>query len=74
MYIVAEAYTSITVEVLQDGKPVGISGGADVNTGGIVVMKESRLYKLIRNSEPGEHTLELRIKGKGLRLYSFTFL
>ena len=73
VYIVADADTAIAVEVLQDGKPVGTSGGADVNTEGIVVMKESRLYKLIRNPEPGEHILELRVKSKGLRLYAFTF-
>ncbi len=73
VYIVADADVSIEVEVLQDGAPVGVSGGEDVRTGGIVTMKESRLYKLIRNQEPGEHTLELKIKGKGLRLYAFTF-
>lgn len=72
VYIVADADTAIEIEVLQDGKPVGISGGADV-TNGTVMMKESRLYKLIRNTESGEHTLELRIKDKGLSLYAFTF-
>src|SRR3989344_8715003 len=31
VYIVADAATAIEVEVTQDGKPVGISGGADVD-------------------------------------------
>ncbi|MCR4333698.1 MAG: redoxin family protein [Patescibacteria group bacterium] len=72
VYIVAEADTAISVEVLQDGMPVGDAGGEDVS-GGVVVMKESRLYKLIRNPQAGEHVLKLNVKGKGLRLYAFTF-
>lgn len=73
VYIVADADTAIEVEVLQDGEPVGIAAGEDVNERGIVIMQESRLYKLIENAEPGEHTLELRVKGPGLRFYAFTF-
>jgi len=73
VYIVADADDPVEVEVLQDGKPVGVSGGDDVRADGVVSMKESRLYKLIRNAKAGEHILELRIKGRGLRLYAFTF-
>jgi len=73
VYIVAAADASSAVEILQDGKPIGTSGGEDVNDSGVVFVKESRLYKLIRNSEPGEHTLQLKVKSKGLRLYAFTF-
>ena len=73
VYIVAESDSGIEMEVLQDGKPVGASAGADVRANGSVLMKESRLYKLIQSPLPGEHLLELRIKGRGLRLYAFTF-
>jgi thiol-disulfide isomerase/thioredoxin len=73
VYIVADADTPVQVEVLQDGKSVGASRGTDVNSDGTVLMKESRLYKLIRNATPGEHILELKAGGKGLRLYAFTF-
>ncbi len=73
VYIVADADMPIEVEVLQDGKPVGTTAGADVNVSGIVTMKESRLYKLIRNMESGEHTLELKVRGTGVRFYAFTF-
>ena len=72
VYIVADADTGSSVEVLQDGKLVGISGGEDVNASGVVMMKESRLYKLIKNTEPGEHVLELKVTGK-IRLYAYTF-
>ena len=73
VYIVAESDSGVEMEVLQDGKPVGASAGADVRANGTVLMKESRLYKLIQSPLPGEHLLELRIKGRGLRLYAFTF-
>jgi len=73
VYIVADADTPVAVEVLQDGKLVENAGGEDIREGGTVLMKESRLYKLIRNPEAGEHTLQLNVKGKGLRLYAFTF-
>ena len=73
VYIVADADTPMEIEVLQDGKPVGTSHGADVDTEGFVMMKESRLYKLIRNATHGEHVLELKVGGKGIRFYAFTF-
>ena len=73
VYIVADADTPMEIEVLQDGKPIGTSRGADVDTEGFVMIKESRLYKLIRNATPGEHVLELKVGGKGIRFYAFTF-
>lgn len=73
VYLVAESNEEINLEVIQDGKLVSTDKGADVTEGGIVRIKESRLYKLIRNSTPGEHTLELRVRGNGLKAYAFTF-
>lgn len=73
VYIVGAADTAIEVEILQDGKPVGGAGGEDVDANGVVTMKESRLYKLIRNPQAGEHVLQLKVKSNGLRLYAFTF-
>lgn len=72
VYLVAEANAPVSVEVLQDGKPVGSSGGADVKNG-MVTIGESRLYELVDNPAPGIRTLELRVNGTGLRLYTFTF-
>jgi len=73
VYIVAEGDSAVEVEVWQDGALVGVSKGVDVNESGVVRMQESKLYRLIKNAEPGEHTLELRVKGSGLRFYAFTF-
>src|SRR3989338_4426227 len=73
VYLVATASESLEIEVWQDGALVGVSAGEDVDTKGVVNIQESKLYKLISNTEPGEHTLKLRIKGKGVLLYAFTF-
>ncbi len=73
IYLVAESDTEVLLEVIQDGKAVVEAKGADVIEGGIVRVKESRLYKLIHNENPGEHTLELRVRGNGLKAYAFTF-
>jgi len=73
VYIVAAADTPVVVEVLLDGKPVGGVAGADVSANGTVTMQASRLYTLVHNTEPGEHTLQLKVKGAGLRFYAFTF-
>lgn len=73
VYLVADADSPVDVEVWQDGQPVGTAGGEDVNDEGIVTIQESKLYKLIKNDTPGEHILELRVRGGGMRAYAFTF-
>lgn len=71
VYIVASADSATEMEVWQDGKLVTTEAGVDA-VNGVVAIKESKLYKLIKNSEPGEHTLELRV-GDGILLFAFTF-
>lgn len=74
VYLVAESDTEVELEIIQDGQPVlNEAKGADVLEGGVVLVKESRLYKLIDNSNPGEHILEIRVRGNGLKMYAFTF-
>lgn len=43
----------------------------DDKSGGFI--KESRLYKLIENTEPGIYTLEIIIEDPGLKAFTFTF-
>jgi hypothetical protein len=73
VYLVAEASTPVSVEVYLDGKPVDGSAGADVGSDGTILVGESRLFKLVKNPNAGEHILKLHIEGKGLRAYAFTF-
>ena len=72
VYIVAESDNGVTIEVWQDGVPVSAARGRDVNLEGKTTIRESKLYKLIKNDTAGEHTLELRVEG-GARLFAFTF-
>ena len=73
VYFVASAPQEVTVEVLQDGKPVTNTAGADVENGNVSI-QASRLYNLIDNhSNSGTHTLELIIDSPGLEAFTFTF-
>lgn len=70
VYLVIEpAGSGGIVTVLVDGKPV--SDTADVR-GGVLLPRESRLYHLVAEHEPGEHVLSLEVSGE-LRLFAFTF-
>lgn len=71
VYIVAEAKDGGTIEVLQDGTAVTDAGGADVHEGNVEV-RDSRLYKLIKNDLAEEHTLQLNVS-PGVKLFAFTF-
>ena len=71
VYLVAESTEEGTVEVSQDGKGVEAEAGADAPAG-IAKIKTSRLYKIVKNTAAGEHTLELKVS-PGVRLFTFTF-
>lgn len=62
VYMVARAREETVVEVYQDGELVKE-----------VLVSGSKLYRLIEDNEPGEHLLELKIKGSGVEIYTFTF-
>jgi hypothetical protein len=74
LYFVASAPETVVVEVLRDGKPLGNAAGADITPGtSSVSIKQDRLYKLIHDTTPGTHTILMKIHGKGLKAYTFTF-
>ena len=73
-YIVASADSAVTVQVLQDGNPVGAAAGADVDPKtSTVTIQANRLYKLVHNAAPGEHTVKLLISGPGFHAYTLDF-
>jgi thiol-disulfide isomerase/thioredoxin len=60
--------------VLLDGEPVGEDGGVDVDRTGAGVVREPRMYQLVRQRGPVRpRTFELRFDGPGARAYVFTF-
>ena len=68
-----------------DGKPVrfrvqhrrrrpGADHGADTDAAGNGIVKEQRLYQLIRQSrDVGEHLFSIEFLDPGVQAYSFTF-
>jgi thiol-disulfide isomerase/thioredoxin len=72
VFIVARADESVIATILVDGNPVGNIGGSDV-VNGTVTIQEDRLYRLIEDSQWGEHTLEIIVDQPGLQAFTFTF-
>lgn len=77
VFFVAESDMETVVEVLRDGKPLGLDAGTDVTKTSegksILKIKEARLYKIIQGNKSETHKLELRIQRPGLKAFTFTF-
>jgi hypothetical protein len=68
------AHDPIGFRVLLDGSPPGASHGVDVDEDGNGVLREGRMYQLVR--QPGDirdRTLEITFLEPGAEAYVFTF-
>jgi len=64
----------IHFRILLDGKAPGIQHGVDVDGHGMGVLREQRLYQLIRQAGPiSDRLLEIEFLEPGAAAYSFTF-
>jgi cytochrome c biogenesis protein CcdA/thiol-disulfide isomerase/thioredoxin len=64
----------VRFRVQLDGAAPGPSHGADTDESGAGVIKEQRLYQLIRQSgDVGEHTFSVEFLDNEVQAYSFTF-
>jgi thiol-disulfide isomerase/thioredoxin len=64
----------IPFRVLLDGEAPGPSHGVDVDEDGHCVLREGRLYQLVRqDGEVREHTVEITFLEPGAEAYVFTF-
>jgi hypothetical protein len=64
----------IPFRVLLDGEPPGPSHGVDIDEGGNGVLRDSRLYQLVREHDAvRERTLEITFLEPGVAAYAFTF-
>jgi Thioredoxin like C-terminal domain/AhpC/TSA family len=64
----------IPFRVLLDGEPPGPSHGVDVDEGGNGMLRDGRLYQLVRERDAvRERTLEITFLGPGAEAYAFTF-
>ena len=70
----ARAGAPIPFRVLLDGEAPGQSAGVDVDEDGAGVLRDGRLYQLIRQHDTiHEHTLQITFLERGAEAYSFTF-
>ena len=73
VYSVAASGSGAQVRMLIDGKPIPASmEGADV-VDGVATINTNRLYKLVEDSVPATHLLEIRVEKGTLDAYTFTF-
>jgi thiol-disulfide isomerase/thioredoxin len=64
----------IPFRVLLDGEPPGSSHGVDVDGDGNGLLRDGRLYQLIREHDAiGERTLQITFLKPGAEAYAFTF-
>jgi cytochrome c biogenesis protein CcdA/thiol-disulfide isomerase/thioredoxin len=64
----------VRFRVLLDGAPPAKNHGADTDADGNGVIREQRLYQLIRQSgDVGEHVFSIEFLDAGVQAYSFTF-
>jgi cytochrome c biogenesis protein CcdA/thiol-disulfide isomerase/thioredoxin len=64
----------VRFHVQLDGKAPGLNHGADTDASGVGVIKDQRLYQLIRQSGAvGTHAFSIEFLDSGVQAYSFTF-
>jgi hypothetical protein len=64
----------VRYRVLLDGAAPGSNHGADIDADGRGVIREQRLYQLIRQSgDVREHQFSIEFSDDGVQAYSFTF-
>ena len=64
----------VRFRVLVDGRPPGADGGEDVDAAGEGVVRDNRLYQLVRQKGAvRERTFEIEFLDPGVRAFAFTF-
>lgn len=67
----------VEIEVLQDNKPLNPADLGDdvhlINGHSILKATDPRMYSIVKNRAWGHHTLELRPRGTGFRIVTFSF-
>ncbi|MEJ2260136.1 MAG: thiol-disulfide isomerase, partial [Nitrosopumilaceae archaeon] len=62
------------LEIFLDGVPVDEAhAGSDLISGNTIIVTEPDLYNIITSENSATHELEVKIKGQGFEIYTFTF-
>ncbi len=73
-YLVASSDKGARIKILRDGKPIGNAAGRDADrAGSTAAIREERLYRLVEDSDYGEHTLEIIVEEGVVQFFAFTF-
>jgi len=73
LYFVASSGAGANLKIILDGKPITTGRGIDVKTDSTAFIRENRLYKIVEDTDYGEHTLEIDLINGTLDAYTFTF-
>ncbi len=69
----SETGTALRYRITLDGKAPHAAHGLDTDAQGVGVMKEQRLYQLLRLPVAGEHELRIEFLERGAAVFAFTF-
>jgi hypothetical protein len=71
--VLAPGAAPVRFRVTIDGRAPGAAAGMDVNAAGEGVIRDQRLYQLIRGGGEGERTFRIEFLDPGARAFAFTF-
>jgi len=62
------------LEIFLDDKPLPVEyAGKDITNGNILQVSESGLYNIVNSDSSSSHVIDIKIKGKGFQMFTFTF-
>lgn len=62
------------LEIFLDGESLPVQyAGNDITSGNTLSVSEPGLYNIITSEDSASHILELKVKGKGFQIFTFTF-
>ena len=62
------------LEIFLDGNPIDSAySGSDIASGNKLIVSEPDVYNVISSEESSTHTMEIKVQGKGFKIFTFTF-
>ena len=62
------------LELFLDGEKLSEKySGVDITSGNILTVSEPNLYNIVNADESSSHIMEIKVKGKGFQIFTFTF-
>ncbi|MGB0856076.1 MAG: redoxin family protein [Nitrosopumilus sp.] len=62
------------LEILLDGEPLPAKySGSDITSNSILRASEPNLYNIVSSEDSSSHIMEIKVKGQGFQIFTFTF-